>query len=140
MQKLWFSFGFSMFFITLQKCIRRRLPFGCPTPLIDANLEAQSLPRTATWTSKALPDVQVGGPKPFPDPNMEAKSVPRRQLGGPKAVQDTILEVQRPSKTPFWRPNALQHVNFEAPGAPWRSSWQPKLSSEEQNFEELNLR
>ena len=138
MQKQWFSFGFSRLFITLQKCIRRRFAthfggpklsfgasFGCPKRPMDPNLEARSLPRTPTWTPKELPDLQVGGPKPFQNSNMEAQSGPRRQLGG-----------QRRSKTPFWRSGAFQHLNFEAPK---RSFWQPKPSSEEQNFEELNL-
>ena len=133
-----FSLGFCRFCIRSQKYVRRcfstasgdpKLSFGPSLgrskPPRDANLEAQSLPRTPTWTSKGLPDLQVGGPEPLQNPNMEVQSVPRRQLGG-----------QRLSKTPFWRSKAFQYLNLEAPRM---SLWQPKPSSEEQNFEELNL-
>ena len=74
-----------MFVITLQKCIRRRFAtdlggpklffgasFACPKPPMDPNLEAQSFPRTPTWTPKTLPDLQVGVQRPFQNPNMEA--------------------------------------------------------------------
>ena len=110
-----------MFFITLQKCIRRRFAtdlggpklsfgasFGCPKPPMDSNLEAQSLPRTPTWTPKALPVPQVGGPKPFQNPNMEAQSGPRRQLGGARAVQGSILKTQR---TPTVELGGPRHFN-----------------------------
>ena len=129
--------GFPMFFITLQKRFRKRfatdlgdpnLPFGasfgCPKPPMDPNLEAQSLPRTPTWTPKALPDPQVGRPKLFQNPNMEAQSGPRRQLGGPRAH----FGGPKRSNTSTWRPQALQ-------GGP---SGCQNLSSEGQNFEELN--
>ena len=137
MQKQWFSLGFSMFFITLQKCIRKRFAtdlggpklsvgasFGCPEPPMDSNLEAQSLPRTPTWTPKPLPDLQVGVQRPFQNPNMEAQSAPRRQLGEPRAH----FGGPKRSNTSTWRPQALQ-------GGP---SGCQNLSSEGQNFEELN--
>ena len=134
-----FPFGFSMFFIKLQKCIRTCFAtdlggpnlsfgasFGCPELPMDPNLEAQSLPRTPTWTLKALPDLQVGVQRPFQNPNMEAQSAARRQLGGPRAH----FGGPKRSDTSTWRPQALQGG----------TSGCQNLSSEEQNFELLGRR
>ena len=120
-QKPVFSSGFCRFCIRSQKYVRRcfstasgdpKLSFGASfgrsKPPRDANLEAQSLPRIPTWTPKALPDPQVGGPKPFQNPNMEAQSGPRRQLGGARSVQGPILEAQ---STPAAQLGGPRHSN-----------------------------
>ena len=131
-----FTLVFLCFFITLQKCIRKRFAtdlggpnlsfrasFGCPESPMDSNLEAQSFPRTPTWTSKALPDLQVGVQRPFQNPNLEAQSAPRRQLGGPRAH----FGGPKRSNTSTWRPQALQRG----------PSGCENLSSEEQNFDSI---
>ena len=117
----------SWFFITLQRCIRKRfatdlggpkLSFGAsfafPKPPMDPNLEAQSLPRTPTWTSKALPDSQIGGPKPFQNPNKDAQSAPRHQLASPKAVQGSILEAESAPTPQLGGPRRSKEVHLAA--------------------------
>ena len=140
MQKQWFSYGFSMFFITLQKCIRRRFAtdlggpklsfgasFGCPKPPMGGNLEAQSLPRTPTWTPKALPDLQVGVQRPSRTPTWKPKALQDINLEG----QDPILEAQSAPTPQLGGPRRFKEVHLAAKISPPRSNTSKNLTSDD---------
>ena len=131
MKKQRFSICFSRFLITLQKCIRRRFAtdlggpklsfgasFGCSKPPMDSNLEAQSLPRTPTWTPKALPDPQVGHQNALPEPQhgcpkrsktstWRRKGCPRLHFGGPKHSNSLTRRSPALQLGPFGSQNSL---------------------------------
>ena len=118
-------------------CNWLRRPKNSP---LELRLALQGLPWTPTWRPRASQGPQLGRPRRSQTPKLEAQSYSRTPTWRPKAVQDVNLEAQGLSKAQFWRPKALQQLNLEVPGTPTRCLWQPKPSSEEQNFEELNLR
>ena len=127
MPKQWFSYGFSMFFITLQKCTRKRFATDLGGPKLSGGASF------GFWLPRASHGLELGGPEPPEDPNLDAQAAPRPPSWSPKALPEPQHGGPKRSKTstwraksPFWRPKAVQHVNLEAPGAPRGSIWLPK--------------